>query len=66
MSTHNLCFYGETMKIIIKLSSNTQHICSAALEWALAADLSAGCCTECPLLNVKGTNLRQCLCPGQR
>ena len=23
MSTHNICFYGELMKIIIQLSSNT-------------------------------------------
>ena len=28
MSTHNICFYGEIMKIIPKLSSNTLLICS--------------------------------------
>ena len=26
MSTHNICFYGELMKIILQLSSNTHHI----------------------------------------
>ena len=27
MSTHNICFYGELMKIILQLSSNTLLIC---------------------------------------
>ena len=27
MSTHSICFYGEIMKIIPKLSSNTLLIC---------------------------------------
>ena len=31
MSTHNICFYGEIMKIISKLSQNTPLICSTAL-----------------------------------
>ena len=29
MSTHNICFYGELMKIILQLSSNTNLICSS-------------------------------------
>ena len=28
MSTHNICFYGELMKIILQSSPNTHHICS--------------------------------------
>ena len=28
MSTHNICFNGELMKIILHLSSNTHLICS--------------------------------------
>ena len=28
MSTHNICIYGELMKIILQLSSNTHLICS--------------------------------------
>ena len=30
MSTHNICFYGELMKIILQLSSNT-HLTIAPL-----------------------------------
>ena len=33
MSTHNICFYGEIMKIIPKLSSNTFLICSTGTGW---------------------------------
>ena len=29
MSSHNMCFYGELMKIILQLSSNTLLICSS-------------------------------------
>ena len=32
MRTHNICFYGEIMKIIPKLSSNTLLICSTGLH----------------------------------
>ena len=28
MRTHNICFYGELIKIILQLSSNTHLICS--------------------------------------
>ena len=31
MSTHNICFYGELMKIILELSSNTLLICSSVI-----------------------------------
>ena len=31
MSTHNICFYGEIMKIILQLSPSTHHICSTGL-----------------------------------
>ena len=27
MSTHDICFYGEILKIILQLSSNIQHVC---------------------------------------
>ena len=30
MSTHNICFYGELMKIILYLKKNTHLICSTA------------------------------------
>ena len=30
MSTHNICFYRELMKIILQLSSNTHLICFTA------------------------------------
>ena len=32
MSTHNICFYGEQMKIVLELSSNTHLICSTELH----------------------------------
>ena len=34
MSTHNICFYEELMKIILQLSSNTLPICSTGLDQA--------------------------------
>ena len=40
MSTHNICFYGELTKIILKLSSNTLLICSTD-----QADMSLSCLT---------------------
>ena len=32
MSTHNICFYGETSKIILYLSQNTLLICCPELS----------------------------------
>ena len=32
MSTHNIYFYGELMKIVLQLSSNTHLICSSDYE----------------------------------
>ena len=42
MSTHNICFYGEIMKMIPKLFTNTLLICFTGLIWVytVCADLS--------------------------
>ena len=40
MSTHNICFHGELMKIILQLSGNTLLICSTALISTLFQYLS--------------------------
>ena len=39
MNTHNICFYGELMKIILKLSSNTLFICFTVEEFAFGERL---------------------------
>ena len=41
MNTHNLCFYGELMKIIPQLSSNAHLICSSVSY--------AFCCLHCDI-----------------
>ena len=38
MSTHNICFYGEIMKFITKLSPNTLLICSTVTCILLAEE----------------------------
>ena len=36
MSTHNICFYRELMKIILHLSSNTPLICSTVIFYCIS------------------------------
>ena len=69
MSTHNICFYGEIMKVISKLhvSSNTHLICSTEVAPGTEMLLHEKCCDAkieeycTPVLSVAGGKIEMAL-----
>ena len=55
MSTHNLCFYRELMKIIFELSSNTLFICFTEYSSLVMPNgLVSPCTLDEPICRLRG------------